>query len=313
MRKITNEIFESLNKPKAKKLVEGYNDTENDIDEAATYLFDEGDIEYLPDYEEFRDSYMEINEETYNKAKERAVKALNTLEEHNYFDDREQYLELNDNHTLWNIDNSEEFVADQYSEAVTEAADEFEERTGEQLYYLGRSGRHVCVIPSYINCIEYDKLCEVQKELEQEVINKFNKTNITESAEDDVTKVTKFLEDSVNDLLNTDYTCSKYNLDDTFAIYVGWSGGYDDDTSDGLIHSKNDSAYRINAIIGVRNEADYADLDYIVQPYYDNGEVYESCQALSEDKSSYNESAKQLLEDYKNIVNLYNEGKLKID
>ena len=90
-----------------KKLNEA-NNLESTVDEAARYLFDEGDSDYLPDYEEFNDSIMEISKDLFDKAKERALEALTNLAEHQYYDHDGGYgtvLELNDNHTMWELTN----------------------------------------------------------------------------------------------------------------------------------------------------------------------------------------------------------------
>lgn len=89
-----------------------------------------------------------------------------------YNEDRENFIELSDNHTLWKINaNISEY---DYVEYVNAAAEEFEQETGTPLYFLGRSGRHVCVENTYENAIRYDELCAVQNRLEDEMVYAIN-------------------------------------------------------------------------------------------------------------------------------------------
>ena len=128
---------------------------------------------------------------------------------------------------------------------------------------------------------------------------------------DKSTEVANFIKDSVEKLQTTDYTNCKYNLDDKLAIYVGWSDGYDaEETSDLEIHSKKNPTYAINAVIGVRNDADYADLDYITIPYYEtNGEAY-NCQYTVSPKEDYTYLADSLLKAYEDIKSKLESGEL---
>lgn len=131
---------------------------------------------------------------------------------------------------------------------------------------------------------------------------------------DKSTEVSNFIKDSVDKLQNTDYTNCKYNLDDTFAIYVGWSDGYDanDINNDLEIHSKKNPSYAINAIVGVRNDADFSDLDYITIPYYESGDIY-NCQYTVSPKEDYIYLADSLLKAYEDIKEKYQSGELLIE
>ena len=50
----------------------------------------------------------------------------------------------------------------------------FEKKTGIDIWLEGRSGRHVCVENTLKNAIRYDELCDLQKELKNEYIEKVN-------------------------------------------------------------------------------------------------------------------------------------------
>lgn len=158
---------------------------ESTIDEAARYLFDEGDKDYLPDYEEFNDSIMEISKDLFDKAKERALEALTNLAEHQYYDHDGGYgtvLELNDNHTIWEL-NNENKSDEEWASIVNSKLAQFEADTGVELMLLGRMGRHACVEPTYDNCMNFTYLQETQEKLEQEAIDEFNADEMNESAD----------------------------------------------------------------------------------------------------------------------------------
>ena len=175
-----------------KKLNEA-NSLESTVDEAARYLFDEGDSDYLPDYEEFNDSIMEISKDLFDKAKERALEALTNLAEHQYYDHDGGYgtvLELNDNHTIWEL-NNEKKSDEEWASIVNSKLAQFEADTGVELLLLGRMGRHACVEPTYDNCMNFTYLQETQEKLEQEAIDEFNAEDMNESANIDVNNLTK--------------------------------------------------------------------------------------------------------------------------
>lgn len=81
-------------------------------------------------------------------------------------------IELSDNHTIWDIEG--DFDMGEYFGTVADAVEEFEEITGEELHLLGRNGRHVCVDFTTENMLNYEYLCETQKDLEQGVIDEMS-------------------------------------------------------------------------------------------------------------------------------------------
>jgi hypothetical protein len=177
-------LYESL-KNNLKESSSYEEDTESIVKRAAEYLFNdvEGDWDTeLPSYEDFTDTYMEINRRLYNKAVKLAQEALNNYKEHNYYDRDVRYkgplLELNDNHTIWELNNPNITSDDQawmlWDDIVNVRRDEFEDETGQELYGCGRSGRHICVEPTFENCLNFYKLQEVQEDLEQAAIDEFN-------------------------------------------------------------------------------------------------------------------------------------------
>ena len=173
------ELIDILN---SKPMNEASN-LESIIDEAARYLFNEGDKDYLPDYEEFNDYTMDISKDLFDKAKERALEALTNLAEHQYYDSDGGYgtvLELNDNHTIWEL-NNENKSYEEWASIVNSKQAQFKADTGVDLLLLGRMGRHACVEPTYDNCINFTYLQETQEKLEQEAIDEFNAEEMNES------------------------------------------------------------------------------------------------------------------------------------
>lgn len=468
------ELIDILN---SKPMNEASN-LESIIDEAARYLFDEGDKDYLPDYEEFNDYTMDISKDLFDKAKERALEALTNLAEHQYYDHDGGHgtvLELNDNHTIWEL-NNESKSYEEWASIVNSKQAQFKADTGVDLLLLGRMGRHACVEPTYDNCINFTYLQETQEKLEQEAIDEFNAEEMNESLspnscrkyvsknvyvmnykgtyivlyhghnekefdnetdafsyakklakekneklkesadltaevtyhDEDGTRdytagklsdgryfligqqeqilvsdkdlpslakkdmddfrydedgdkefiealengttldknsdlakviinasrkylddgcyllsesanienvsdnsIAKFIKDSVEKLQTTDYTNCKYDLDENLSLYVGWSDGYDaEETNEYEIHSKKNPTYVINAVIGVRNDADFADLDYITVPYYSNGGDVYNCQYTVSPSEDYVYLADTLMKAYEDIKSKLESGEL---
>lgn len=186
---------------------------ESIIDEAARYLFDEGDKDYLPDYEEFNDYTMDISKDLFDKAKERALEALTNLAEHQYYDHDGGHgtvLELNDNHTMWELTN-ENKSDEEWASIVQSKLAQFKADTGVDLMLLGRMGRHACVEPTYDNCINFTYLQETQEKLEQEAIDEFNAEEMNESA-DLTAEVTYHDEDGTRDYTTGKLSDGRYFL-----------------------------------------------------------------------------------------------------
>lgn len=182
--KTYGELIDILN---SKQVTNEADNLESLIDEAARYLFNEGDEDYLPDYEEFNDSIMEISKDLFDKAKERALEALTNLAEHQYYDDDGGYgtvLELNDNHTIREL-NNENKSYEEWASIVNSKQAQFKADTDVDLLLLGRMGRHACVEPTYDNCLNFNYLQETQERLEREAIDEFNGKQMNESVDID--------------------------------------------------------------------------------------------------------------------------------
>lgn len=146
-----------------------------------------GNVEYVyvPTYEEFNDTIMEISEEDFDKVRKEIEQAIYNTKFYIDTDGSGVYIELNDNHTVWNLNNENKQIED-WQAIVQAASIKFENETGVELLLLGRSGRHICVEVTAQNILNYDKLKEVQERLEQECVDEFNE-KLEESFDPDKT------------------------------------------------------------------------------------------------------------------------------
>lgn len=162
--------------------------SEEAVNEVARNLFDGGDIDYtierdgsanidtwnLPDVDSYEYSYGIVDKETLDKAIELLTKLISSVKF--YVGDNGASLELNDNHTLWDINAPDEYKGefdyDYYQYLVEQALDDFEERTGVEVHQDGRMGRHIVVDITFDNMTRFDELKAIQEELEADVIEK---------------------------------------------------------------------------------------------------------------------------------------------
>lgn len=127
------------------------------------------------------------------------------------------------------------------------------------------------------------------------------------ASSDSVSKLAKFIEDSVNTLLTTDYTNCRYELDDTWAVYVGWSDAGFDEDDDSVIHDENSPDWVIGVKIADMEDAMWNDFDWCNMPYdKDTGDVWDTQEYISHDEN-YSQLASWLLENYEKIVEEYGE------
>lgn len=105
----------------------------------------------------------------------------NVVDECEYYgENNRSYLQLHDNHTLNQINvpdtsmYTDAEIDDMYYQLVDSKIAEFEEETGQELYFLGRSGRHVCVEDTADNVLMYAELRDIAERLEAEVIYDMN-------------------------------------------------------------------------------------------------------------------------------------------
>ena len=121
-------------------------------------------------------------------------------------------------------------------------------------------------------------------------------------------KLAKFIEESVNNLIAGTATNNRYELDSDWAVYVGWSdAGYADD-SEFAIHDEDEPSWTICAKIATTHESVWADDDFCDMPYNEEtGEVWDTNTDLSYDEN-YQELASFLLTDYNTLIHQIESG-----
>ena len=130
---------------------------------------------------------------------------------------------------------------------------------------------------------------------------------ITASA-NSVSELAKFIEDSVNTLLTTDATNSRYVLDEDWAVYGGWSdAGYTDDF-ESVIHDEKEPSWVICCKIATTHEYVWADYDFCDMPYEEEtGEVWDTDMAISPEEN-YQQTAAWLLDQYNELIRQIESG-----
>jgi hypothetical protein len=96
-----------------------------------------------------------------------------TLPRYCEYNQNTPYLELHQNRTSWKLDNPAK-DDEEFNILVQLAANEFESKTGVTIFFLGRSGRHICIEDTPENSKRYRNLQRLAFKLEQSVIDEFN-------------------------------------------------------------------------------------------------------------------------------------------
>lgn len=120
-----------------------------------------------------------ITEEEYEIMYQKIKEIIETCDYYN--SDNEDYIQLNDNHTMWQI-NFDEYTGTEwvmnlylnYRTLVNYVFEIFKEKTNVELYALGTNGRHICVENNYDNAKNYLEFVKIQQELEEAVIKSIN-------------------------------------------------------------------------------------------------------------------------------------------
>lgn len=96
------------------------------------------------------------------------------LEDNMYGD----YLLLNDNRTLWDIEVfgevDDEYFYEDFTELSEQYVNEFESMYNTKIHAEGRNGRHICVDLTGENLCRYYDMCITQRKLEKELIDTMN-------------------------------------------------------------------------------------------------------------------------------------------
>lgn len=166
--------------------VEDTNNLSSDLYEIAEYMYDESeqDLDYIPELEDIQDTINEdCNEDMYNEAVNIVKNIIESIEY--YEDGRDKFIQLSDNHTMYELNSDVEITFDQYSSLVETFLQRLQDEINVTVYALGRSGRHICIDNTFDNALNYNKYVEAQSKYEQEMIDYINENfgSKTESKE----------------------------------------------------------------------------------------------------------------------------------
>lgn len=135
------------------------------------YKESENDIDWIPEYDDIISNYdLDTEKADYDKAYEIVKDLIDKVKL--YKSDGYVYIELSDNHTAYEITSN--IDDEDYWNEVNLALEALGEDLGTDIYSLGRMGRHICIDNNFNNAIHYDKFCEMQREAEQNLINRIN-------------------------------------------------------------------------------------------------------------------------------------------
>lgn len=114
-------------------------------------------------------------------------------------------------------------------------------------------------------------------------------------------EIAKFVQKSVEWLVENQEGCCRYQLDDHLAIFVGWSGGYGKEPRKDVIQAKDDPDWGINVGIKVWT-SDYmqTDFDWLNFPYEEDGDVWDMSLSIKPN-DDYERTAKSLLKWYNEV------------
>lgn len=146
------------------------------------YSDGKAEVTYIPDLDDVqRYVYEDATQEDVDKVSKQLEDLIANARF--YKEDGELYIQLNDNRTLYDIDNDN--VDEQlYNDLLEPYFDAFEEDTGVQLYQAGRSGRHIVVKFNLENLENYDALKAEQEKQEQAFIEEVNNYGKEEESKD---------------------------------------------------------------------------------------------------------------------------------
>lgn len=182
------------------KITEADEKFKETIYEVAEYLYDESeqDLDYIPEIEDIQDRVNEdCDENMYNKAVDIVRNIIENITYYEY--DYKKYIQLSDNHTMYELNDDVEMTADQYSSLVDIFLQQLQDEINIDIYALGRSGRHICIDNTFDNALNYNRYVQAQRKYEQEMINYINQEYGNNKTE--------------NKKLNEDIKSNKYEIE----------------------------------------------------------------------------------------------------
>ena len=116
-----------------------------------------------------------------------------------------------------------------------------------------------------------------------------------------VNEIAKFIEESVEWLIEKQEGCCHYQLDEHLAVFVGWSAGYGDEERSDVIQAKDSFDWGINVGIKVWT-SDYmlTDYDWINFPYEEGGDVWDMSLSVSPN-DNYKNLAESMMKWYDEV------------
>lgn len=97
-----------------------------------------------------------------------------TLPRYREYNGKTMYLELHANRTGYSLNNPET-TEEEFLDYVRQSVAIFEKKTNVDLFLLGRSGRHVCVLDTPENSKRYQRMKNLALQLEKDVVFCCNK------------------------------------------------------------------------------------------------------------------------------------------
>ena len=192
-----NKLFVKESKTLKKEAI---TELSNELYEIVEYMYNESeqDLDYIPEIEDIQDSVNEdCDENMYNKAVDIVRNIIENITYYEY--DYKKYIQLSDNHTMYELNDDVEMTADQYSSLVDIFLQQLQDEINIDIYALGRSGRHICIDNTFDNALNYNGYVQAQRKYEQEMINYINQEYGNNKTE--------------NKKLNEDIKSNKYEIE----------------------------------------------------------------------------------------------------
>lgn len=192
-----NKLFVKESKTLKKEAI---TELSNELYEIVEYMYNESeqDLDYIPEIEDIQDRVNEdCDENMYNKAVDIVRNIIENITYYEY--DYKKYIQLSDNHTMYELNDDVEMTADQYSSLVDIFLQQLQDEINIDIYALGRSGRHICIDNTFDNALNYNGYVQAQRKYEQEMINYINQEYGNNKTE--------------NKKLNEDIKSNKYEIE----------------------------------------------------------------------------------------------------
>lgn len=137
---------------------------------------------------------------------------------------------------------------------------------------------------------------------------------------ENIQAVANFLSCSAEYFKKDNEGCCCFDLDENFAIYVGWSDGYsakDDDiikSTETYMCGGREMCYAVNAAVKCRNDADCADFDFLSYPIDSEGNCWDNGITVMANatEKDYKDDARWFLKNYVQMTNALNKGKIEL-